>query len=54
MRSEVMVKARQKVPLWYGLQELEPGEDVILACQWLLQDNHFLYGGIDLKVSGTC
>lgn len=46
-----MVKARQKVPSWYGLHELELGEEVTLASQWLLQDNHFLYGGINLKVS---
>jgi hypothetical protein len=51
MRAELMTKARQGAPSWFGLTDLELGEDVVSSCQWLLQENHFLYGGIDLKVS---
>ncbi|KAG2068176.1 hypothetical protein BDR04DRAFT_1025173, partial [Suillus decipiens] len=51
MRAELMVKARLRVPIWYGLTNLGPGEEIASACQWLLQENRFLYGGIDLKVS---
>jgi hypothetical protein len=50
MRSELMLKARQRVPSWYNLTNLELGEDVISACQWLLQENRFLYAGINLQV----
>lgn len=50
MRAELMVKARQRGPSWFGLTDLEFGEDVVSSCQWLLQENHFLYGGINLKV----
>jgi hypothetical protein len=52
MRAELMVKARQRAPSWFGLTDLEFGEDVVSSCQWLLQENHFLHGGINLKASG--
>ncbi|KAG1845833.1 hypothetical protein F4604DRAFT_1595379 [Suillus subluteus] len=52
MGVELMVKARLRAPIWYGLTNLEPGEEIASTCQWLLQENRFLYGGIDLKVSG--
>jgi hypothetical protein len=51
MRAEVILKARQGVPTWYGLSELESGEEVTNACKWLLKDNTFLHGDMDLKVS---
>ncbi|OJA07808.1 hypothetical protein AZE42_03426, partial [Rhizopogon vesiculosus] len=49
MRAELMVKARQRAPSWFGLTDLELGEDVVSSCQWLLQENRFLYGRINLK-----
>ncbi|KAJ8585635.1 hypothetical protein M405DRAFT_865239 [Rhizopogon salebrosus TDB-379] len=49
MRAELMVKARQRAPSWFGLTDLDLGEDVVSSCQWLLQENCFLYGGINLK-----
>jgi hypothetical protein len=50
MRSELILKARQRVPSWYSLTDLELGEEVVSACQWLLQENRFLYAGINVKV----
>ncbi|KAG1800755.1 uncharacterized protein HD556DRAFT_1304770 [Suillus plorans] len=49
MRAKLMIKARQRAPTWYGLTNLEPGEEIASACQWLLQENRFLYGGVDIK-----
>jgi hypothetical protein len=51
MRAELIVNARQRAPSWFGLTDLDLGEDVVSSCQWLLQENRFLYGRINLKVS---
>jgi len=51
LRAEMILKARQGAPTWYGLTELETGEEGKKACKWLLKDNVFLYGDINLKVS---
>jgi hypothetical protein len=51
LRAELILKARQGVPTWYGLTELEIGEEGKKACKWLLKDNVFLYGDVNLKVS---
>ena len=51
MRAELILKARQGVPTWYGLSDLEVGsEEVSIACKWLLKDTRFVYGDINLKV----
>lgn len=55
MRAELILKARQGVPSWYGLSDLEVGEQVIVACKWLLKDTVFVYGDMNVKVSNyTC
>ena len=51
MRAELIFKARQGVPMWYGLSDLERGEEVTAACKWLLKDNTFFYGEMKVKVS---
>ncbi|KAG2035958.1 hypothetical protein BDR03DRAFT_866995, partial [Suillus americanus] len=49
MRAELVLKARQGTPAWFGLTELESSEEVIGACKWLLKDNIYLHGDINLK-----
>jgi hypothetical protein len=53
MRAELIFKARQGVPMWYSLSDLERGEEVRAACKWLLKDNTFLYGELRVKVSAS-
>jgi len=50
MRAELMVKARQRAPSWFGLTDLELGE---MWFQLLVASagESLLYGGINLKVS---
>jgi hypothetical protein len=51
MRAELILKARQGVPTWYGLSDLGvSSEEVSIACKWLLKDTAFVYGDINLKV----
>ncbi|KIK37279.1 hypothetical protein CY34DRAFT_93030 [Suillus luteus UH-Slu-Lm8-n1] len=49
MRAELILKARQGTPGWFGLTELESNEEVISACKWFLKNNIFLYGDVNLK-----
>jgi hypothetical protein len=51
VRAEMIFKARQGVPSWYSLTDLEGGEEMRTVCKWLLKDNIFLHGDIDVKVS---
>ena len=51
VRAEMIFKARQGVPSWYSLTDLEGSEEMRTVCKWLLKDNIFLHGDIDVKVS---
>jgi len=47
--SSVITKARDKIKSFYGFSENVA--EVKQAVEWLIEDSHFIFGSVDIKVS---
>jgi hypothetical protein len=47
--SNVITKARDKIKSFYGFSENVA--EVKQAVEWLIEDSHFIFGSVDIKVS---